>query len=578
MLLCASAALAEPAALSIASPKDGEPVKGFVTIEVKGSGLKEVTLHKDGSFLERLTSPPYRFQWDTRSELEGPHSISARGIGKDGREVAPAAVTLHVDNTPPKVRLLKPTLRATVVGKTEMEADASDLIGVAEVRFLVDGNAVGSAKTAPYRVEWDSNTLSNGVHTVEAVALDRSGNKDVSDFVEIRSANRNNPPVFTPVNPVKIQEGETAQFRISAYDPEGPRDPITFRAVDFPAWASLDVKTGEFLATPTPDAASLAEPEKTYKLRVQACDPEPLCVSVELPVTVVNVNQPPQLKRLDDVEVREGERVTVVLDAHDPDGDALTYTVGGLPTWLEFDRSARTLSGAPPVDIATQQETRTEYRISVTATDPNELASRESFTLAVVNKNSPPVLKTIPEILTAEGKTIVFTAEASDADGEPLAITAAGVPPGAQFQDNGNGTATFYWQTAMDQSGRYNMTLTASDGVQKDTQIVNFIIGDAGLAISGRITDSIGGGFPGATVNFTAAGQSKRSTTTDSSGNYILSGLPSATYTVKPVYEPSDEFLSEATTSLGYSFSPLSRRVNLSGEDQKDVNFIAQPK
>ena len=577
-LLLSPALAAEQPDVWIDSPPDKQGVRGFVTIEIKGSDLRQVNVMKDGAFLESVTVPPFRFQWDTRGEMEGPHSLVARGIRKNGQEVTSSGITLNVDNTPPSVRLTKPTLRATIVGKTELEAEASDLVAVAEVRFLVDGNAVGAAKAAPYRIDWDSSKLSNGVHALEAVAMDRSGNKAVSDFVEVRSANRNNPPVFTPVTPVKLSEGETLQFRISAYDPEGPRDPITFRAINFPRWATLDPKTGEFRAVPTADAASLEEPEKVYKLRVQACDPEPLCVSVELPVTVVNVNQPPTLKRPDNVELRENESVTIVLDAHDPDGDPLVYSVGGIPTWMTFNGPAHTLSGVPPVDTATQDEPRTEYEMSCKATDPNDLVGEGRFLLTVVNQNSPPVLKTIPEIRTGEGKAIAFTAEASDADGDPLAIVATPLPPGAQFQDNRNGTGTFYWKTGQDQAGHYNVTFTATDGVEKDTQLVGFTIGDTGLSISGRITNSIGEGFPGSTVHFTAAGQSRRTTTCDSSGNYILSGLPPATYTVKPVYEIPDTFLVEATKSLGYFYNPLSRRVELDKEDVKDVNFIAQPK
>jgi hypothetical protein len=76
-----------------------------------------------------------------------------------------------------------------------------------------------------------------------------------------------------------------------------------------------------------------------------------------------------------------------------------------------------------------------------------------------------PVLQYIPERTTHEGAQIGFLVEASDANGGIPALSAAPLPTGAVFVDNGDGTAFFNWTPAVGQAGRYNITYTASDGV-----------------------------------------------------------------------------------------------------------------
>ena len=70
-----------------------------------------------------------------------------------------------------------------------LEATASDNQGVVEVRFLVDGNVVGTDTTAPYSVSWDSTTVANGDVSLTAEADDAVGNTGVSAAVTVTVGN-----------------------------------------------------------------------------------------------------------------------------------------------------------------------------------------------------------------------------------------------------------------------------------------------------------------------------------------------------------------------------------------------------
>ena len=75
---------------------------------------------------------------------------------------------------------------AIVSGIITVSASASDNVAVASVQFLLDGSNLGSPHTAaPYSVALDTTKLTNGAHTVSALARDTAGNQASSAPVAI---------------------------------------------------------------------------------------------------------------------------------------------------------------------------------------------------------------------------------------------------------------------------------------------------------------------------------------------------------------------------------------------------------
>jgi predicted secreted Zn-dependent protease len=109
------------------------------------------------------------------------------------------------DTTAPSVTLTAPASAATVSGASvSITASATDTGGIAGVRFMVDGTYVGGEDTvAPYAVTWDSTSVSNGSHTLRAIARDVSGNIATSSPVSVTVSNTItnlilNPSMETP--------------------------------------------------------------------------------------------------------------------------------------------------------------------------------------------------------------------------------------------------------------------------------------------------------------------------------------------------------------------------------------------
>ena len=113
------------------------------------------------------------------SAFDGRVTWDQTGISDDDQTDEPVEPTPPPDTSSPTVSLTAPRADAVVSGQTvSFSANATDTSGIAYVRFLVDGNVVGTKITAaPYTFEWDSTTVSNGTHTISARAYDHAGNR-----------------------------------------------------------------------------------------------------------------------------------------------------------------------------------------------------------------------------------------------------------------------------------------------------------------------------------------------------------------------------------------------------------------
>jgi glucose/arabinose dehydrogenase len=96
------------------------------------------------------------------------------------------------DPTPPTVSITAPQASAQVSDIVNVTAGAQDNVGVVGVQFYVDGTAIGQQDgTSPYGVAWDSRTVTNGAHSLTAVASDAAGNTTTSTAVGVNVANTN---------------------------------------------------------------------------------------------------------------------------------------------------------------------------------------------------------------------------------------------------------------------------------------------------------------------------------------------------------------------------------------------------
>ena len=82
------------------------------------------------------------------------------------------------DTTPPTVSITQPTAGSTVSGVVTITATSGDDVGVAGLKFQVDGVDIGtevSTPPSPYSISWNSTSVANGSRVLTAVARDAVG-------------------------------------------------------------------------------------------------------------------------------------------------------------------------------------------------------------------------------------------------------------------------------------------------------------------------------------------------------------------------------------------------------------------
>jgi hypothetical protein len=270
---------------------------------------------------------------------------------------------------------------------------------------------------------------------LQARAIDRAGNGTNSDPILVNVLNRNSRPLLASLENRTVKEGERLFLVVTARDPDGSRDPLTFRATNLPPWATFDPATRTLSGTPSHAVASFEKPLTAFPgIRLEVCDPQPLCDAKEFSITVQDANSPPVFEPIGDLLAPEGERLDVGLVVSDPDGDAITCKASGLPPWMTFDAAHCVASGAPGQDVAAMDDPKKTYgNVLFEVCDPQPVCVSQTITITVTDPgNRPPVFRPLKDRSVDEENTLTFPVKADDPDGgEPPTLRATTTAPGA---------------------------------------------------------------------------------------------------------------------------------------------------
>lgn len=181
--------------VAITKPTQGTVVRGVIAIDVhylSGSNKPVTRLEiyiDDRLAREQNITPPrlegsQSFNWDFSASSNTVHKISARAIDSTNAS-ALATVNVQVQNAAtegpdriaPVVKILYPASGQKVQGRVEIQAEATDNVGVESISFYVDGRLHNFLmKAGPYTDSWDTTRLPDGPHSLEAVASDAAEN------------------------------------------------------------------------------------------------------------------------------------------------------------------------------------------------------------------------------------------------------------------------------------------------------------------------------------------------------------------------------------------------------------------
>lgn len=268
------------------------------------------------------------------------------------------------------------------------------------------------------------------------------------------------PPVWTDPGAQEDAEGDPVSLTLSASDPDGR--PVVYGATGLPPGLSLDPLSGEISGTLDYTSAGV------HAVTATADDGNDRAEQV-FGWTIAETNRAPLWSDPGSPSDAEGQSVSLVLSAVDPDGQTVGYTATGLPPGLALDPGTGAISGT--LDYASAGS----WTVIATASDGVE-ASDQPFTWTVVDTNRAPLWTDPGPQLFSEGDSVLLLLEASDPDGQALEYGAVGLPPGLALDTaTGEIAGSLGYTTA----GTWNVTATASDGIDPVEQPFTIEIADA---------------------------------------------------------------------------------------------------
>lgn len=276
--------------------------------------------------------------------------------------------------------------------------------------------------------------------------------RTTSERIQITVAESNEPPSLDPIAEQAIDEGSTLTFTATATDRDIPRQTLRFTLLNPPSGAVVDEKTGDFRWTPTESQGPGTFP---ITLRVTDDGTPPLYDEVTIPISVREVDNPPEIVRLSPITLREGQRLVVTNRAADPDSP---------PAPLRFSLPAGAPDGVAldPVTGVLTWNTREqdgpaslELLIRVTQAAGSPLSDQYLLGITIEEENQPPTLDPIGEISVEEGGFVSMTAQARDGDLPPQSLTYSIEALGTSAQIDAV-TGLFQWQTDPDAGATTN--------------------------------------------------------------------------------------------------------------------------
>lgn len=239
----------------------------------------------------------------------------------------------------------------------------------------------------------------------------------------------NTPPGISGAPAATATVGQSYSFTPSATDADG--DSLTFTIASRPTWASFDPTTGTLSGTP--DAGDVGV---WSSISIGVTDGTDSAFLPPFAITVAAlppVNTAPTISGNPAGTVTAGEQYLFQPSAADADGDALTFSITGLPAWAGFNSSTGRLSGTPD-----DNDVGTWNNIRISVSDGDAQASLPAFAIAVEAsaQNTAPLISGSPATSVTEGNSYSFTPTASDADGDALTFSISGRPSWASFSSS----------------------------------------------------------------------------------------------------------------------------------------------
>lgn len=309
-----------------------------------------------------------------------------------------------------------------------------------------------------------------------------------SDKVKITVLDKDRLPKFNIGSLFFVSEEDTLEIILNASDDDG--DDITFTVSDLPEDAEFvedtfrwkpdfDYVTKDSIIDEVLDRFRVLSRSKTITFSAIT---EKNTVEKKVRIIVQDNNRPFELEKFDDINVNEGDTITIEPVYTDPDNDKVTFTYSG---WMDSNTKKTDFGDAG------------EYYVKVIATDGYHEST--DFIKIIVNKtNRAPIFDEIKPIEINEDEEFSVLLTAEDPDGNDLRFFSENLPEGAILIDN-----KFTWKPGFDIADKenpintINIKFTVTDSIEYRDQELLIDVADINrppeiINFSEQLTSKIG--------------------------------------------------------------------------------------
>src|SRR5207302_434659 len=149
----------------------------------------------------------------------------------------------------------------------------------------------------------------------------------------------------------------------------------------------------------------------SHDVAVQVVDARGAGVTQSFTIRVRGANLFPAINSVPPTQGALGQEYVYAVDANDPDGDPLTFSLTAAPAGMTIDAAGR-LTWTPAVGQLGNN------LISVAATDPLGNVATQTFTIVVKPTNRLPAIASTPLVGAVPGQAYHYDVRGTDPDGD----------------------------------------------------------------------------------------------------------------------------------------------------------------
>ncbi|WP_081679047.1 putative Ig domain-containing protein [Methylobacter luteus] len=206
-------------------------------------------------------------------------------------------------------------------------------------------------------------------------------------------------------------------------------------------------------------------------------EPPAIAIGVTPPVVLActgpgtGTNTAPVIVDIPEQTATAGQSFSLLVDASDAEGDALTFSLSAAPAGMTINSSSGLIAWTP-----TAEQVGT-HSVTAEATDGQD-SDAVTFTVSVDGAggggtNTAPTITAIADRTVTAGQSFSLQVQASDAEGDALTFSLSAAPNGMTIDGTSGQIA---WAPTVDQVGSHSVTVQVTDGQLSTAESFNVTV------------------------------------------------------------------------------------------------------